>query len=891
MEAIGNKVESGIAGVFYRIGDLVATRPKTTIAASILLAVACGAGMTTLTTENRPEKLWVPQNTIAEVEQASFKSYFPPSSRFNNVIVRNPSGEEDNILTKKALRDVMRMHLAIEESTSEFDNVTYTFIDLCSKRGGSCINSTASICQCAVTSVLKQWNYDLDTLDKDDDFLTTLNAYGSDNSTDRFSGVLGNPTFDQNGKIETAEAINIIYFSEDRSEDKDGNIEDPVNEAWEEAVFLKTLQGDDFPTLKFSFLSARSFSDEFGGAITGDLVFVQVSYVLAFAFLGATLGRFKCGPGSRWAMAFSALILVALSTVAGFGISSGVFKLFFGPVHSLLPFILLGIGVDDVFVIVNAFNRERNVARQSEDDEGLRKRSAKALSRAGASITVTSLTDLVAFAISSSSALPALASFCAYASICIFFLWAFAATFFTAAMVQDERRQKENRRDCLCCLTRKADFPEDNGEEEGKLSNYFRKYHAPAILSKAGKIIVILFFSALLAFGIYGAVNLPVEDTERQFIPKDSYVNDYIDSSDEFFSSSNGISLSVTFENGEQIYQHRDQLAKLSTRITGLSQEPPYIAEPTSNTYQNVMEGFYTYLEQQENTVSLALGEDGWPTTYADFVSSLKTFIFSVGNKYIQDVSFDNDTLSAFRVKLEYVKLLKENRGETIDDAERQIKAMDATREMVDRWNKDDALPTTAFPYSDKFLAVEGFKIISQELFRNVGLAIAAVGVIVLFTIASPGAAFVVTLNVAFCIIEILGFMYAVGIVIDSVSVINIVLAVGLSVDYSAHIGHCFMTKGGSNKDARATEALADIGASVLNGATSTFLAVAVLLFSSSYVFQTLSIQFALTVILGVAHGLILLPVMLSLVGPKAFSSAEEISVTGEKTVYPEITS
>jgi Niemann-Pick C1 protein len=60
--------------------------------------------------------------------------------------------------------------------------------------------------------------------------------------------------------------------------------------------------------------------------------------------------------------------------------------------------------------------------------------------------------------------------------------------------------------------------------------------------------------------------------------------------------------------------------------------------------------------------------------------------------------------------------------------------------------------------------------------------------------------AILITLNVAFCIIEILGFMFAFGIVIDSVSVINIVLAVGLSVDYSAHIGHCFQTKGASTK-------------------------------------------------------------------------------------------
>jgi hypothetical protein len=45
-----------------------------------------------------------------------------------------------------------------------------------------------------------------------------------------------------------------------------------------------------------------------------------------------------------------------------------------------------------------------------------------------------------------------------------------------------------------------------------------------------------------------------------------------------------------------------------------------------------------------------------------------------------------------------------------------------------------------------------------------------------------------------------------------------------------------------------------DIGASVLNGAISTSLAVAVLLFSKSHVFKTHAIQFALIVSLGDIH-------------------------------------
>jgi hypothetical protein len=388
---------------------------------------------------------------------------------------------------------------------------------------------------------------------------------------------------------------------------------------------------------------------------------------------------------------------------------------------------------------------------------------------------------------------------------------------------------------------------------------------------------VLLLFSGLLAFGVYGAVNLSVEDTSRKFVPSDSYLQDYIEATDEFFPDQ-GIDLYITFEGSSEIYSSRQELADLETRLTGLSTAPPYISEPVSEeAYRNVMDGFGTYLAT-EGTAAIGgapLGEDNWPTSEADFVSTLAQYasITGPGSIYTQDVSFSDDgtKVDAFRIKLEYVKLTKTSRGEVIDDSDKQIEAMEATRDMIASW--DDLPP--AFPYSEDFITIEGFAVIRRELFLNVGLAILAVAVIVFFTVASLTTSLLITLNVAFCICEILGFMWALGIAIDSVSVINIVLAVGLSVDYSAHIGHCFMVKGGADKNKRVTESLADIGSAVLQGATSTFLAVVVLLFSSSYVFVTLSRQFVLTVVLGVWHGLLLLPVLLSLLGPKPFSSAE----------------
>ena len=87
------------------------------------------------------------------------------------------------------------------------------------------------------------------------------------------------------------------------------------------------------------------------------------------------------------------------------------------------------------------------------------------------------------------------------------------------------------------------------------------------------------------------------------------------------------------------------------------------------------------------------------------------------------------------------------------------------------------------------------------------------------------------------------------------------------------HICHAFLTVSGSKRE-RAHAALLDMGPAVLNGGLSTLIAFILLLSSDSYFFLTFFKIFFLTVLFGVWHGLVLLPVLLSLVGPGAYSSA-----------------
>merc|ERR1711937_501306 len=189
--------------------------------------------------------------------------------------------------------------------------------------------------------------------------------------------------------------------------------------------------------------------------------------------------------------------------------------------------------------------------------------------------------------------------------------------------------------------------------------------------------------------------------------------NDYIDAGDKYFTSgSTGIELKIVFEDGQEIFDKLSALSTLDEKVSGLSEEAPY---------SNVIAGLGVFLATNEETVEslgITLGDDNWPTDYADFITLLRYYVTpmpgNIGGRYINEVAFQNDSADSditIQVALQYVKLTKEARGKTIDDADKQIEAMDATRDMIKEWGKEGDLPP-AFAFSEKFIAIEGFKII-----------------------------------------------------------------------------------------------------------------------------------------------------------------------------------
>jgi len=175
----------------------------------------------------------------------------------------------------------------------------------------------------------------------------------------------------------------------------------------------------------------------------------------------------------------------------------------------------------------------------------------------------------------------------------------------------------------------------------------------------------------------------------------------------------------------------------------------------------------------------------------------------------------------------------------------------------------------SSYPYAFPYLFYEQFRIIVGEVITNLCLALLAVILITLLMIVNCLATALVALMIILTDVDILGMMWYWGLSIDSIAAINLVLAIGLALDYSVHIAHAFMRTPGPSRQARVDAALEEMGTPVIHGCASTFLAVVVLSSSSSYVFRVFFRMFFGIVLFGGGHGLILLPVLLSLIGPE----------------------
>jgi len=192
----------------------------------------------------------------------------------------------------------------------------------------------------------------------------------------------------------------------------------------------------------------------------------------------------------------------------------------------------------------------------------------------------------------------------------------------------------------------------------------------------------------------------------------------------------------------------------------------------------------------------------------------------------------------------------------------------DKVKAMTHAYDTCDASPFTtarATPHSQPYIYITQFMVIEAETLMNLGLSMAAVFIISCPVLQDARAVAAVLVGVAAVDVDLLGLMWVFGLDLNSITMISLVMAIGLVVDYLAHIAHYFVhgDSGATDPQERMIFALEEVGGAVLIGGLTTFIGILPLAFASSFIYRVFFTLFLTIVSLGLIHGFVVVPTLI----------------------------